>query len=127
MTTMLEEIKQRDVSIPQVWFDIYDRVLNLDATPDEKVPNPDDAHTALALGDRRWLLARVEELEKADIMRVLYELQEYAPKGCGRCGTPSAACDGDCVTAAYISLDIETIRKALASLTEPVSSQEEQS
>lgn len=62
MTTILEEIKQRDASIHQSWFDIYERVLNLDATPDEKVPPPDDAHTALALGDRRWLLARVESL-----------------------------------------------------------------
>ena len=105
--TMLEEIKQRDAHLKIASY--------MGASPEE-------CDLIETQRDRRWLLARVEELEKADIMRVLYGLQEYAPKGCGRCGTPSAACDGDCVTAAYISLDIETIRKDLVSLTAPVSS-----
>lgn len=105
MTTMLEEIKQRDASIHQSWFDIYERVLNLDATPDEKVPPPDDAHTALALGDRRWLLARVEELETALNGMIGGFSMDWT-------GTPL----GDRIDAA---------KKALASLTTPTVSSDQ--
>ena len=71
----------------------------------------------------RWLLARVEEMEKAG-KAVLALIENYRdcgfPNSCGACGTPNAACDGDCMSAGYIEQDLFAMRKALAALTAPM-------
>ena len=45
----------------------------------------------------RNVLNRAEQLFSSD---------RPPPKSCGRCGTPNASCDGDCVDAAYIADDL---------------------
>ncbi len=54
-----------------------------------------------------------DALESA--LRIATGLMESGrvPRSCGRCGTPSASCDGDCVDAAYISRDLYRAQRVL--------------
>lgn len=62
--TLIAEIRARDESIHQCWFDICERVLRVESVPDAEVPDLGEAHTALAIGDRRALLRALEQRER---------------------------------------------------------------
>jgi len=53
----------------------------------------------------RIVLNRAEQLFASD---------RPPPRACGRCGTPSAACDGDCADHVYIAQDLWKARAVLA-------------
>lgn len=65
----------------------------------------------------RNLQARLAAKDEA-MQRGILELEGMlrdgrVPRSCGACGTPDAACDGDCMSYSYICRDLQRMRTAL--------------
>ena len=67
---------------------------------------------------RAQLAQRTAALQKSiDLLHALLR-DGRIPQSCGACGGPDATCDADCMGAAYLSRDLDLLRRALADLPE---------